>query len=89
MALGATSRKVISEIVSHGLKAALIGIVSAIVITFALSRILSSVVFKVKPTDPTILVTTAILMLVVAFLACYFPARRASKVNPVIALHYE
>ena len=89
MALGATQENVTFHIVWYGLKAALLGIVFGVVGALALSRLLSSLVFKVRPGDPVIMIGTAILMFIVAFLACYIPARRAAKVNPVIALRYE
>jgi putative ABC transport system permease protein len=89
MALGATQKNVTFQIVWYALKAALLGIVFGILGALALSKLLTSLVFRVRPGDPVIMMGTAVLMLIVAFLACYLPARRAAKVNPVIALRYE
>jgi putative ABC transport system permease protein len=89
MALGATHKTVTIEIVRYGLKAALFGIVFGSLAAIALSKVLMAVVFRVQPTDPVVILGTAVLMLLVAFVACYVPARRAAKVNPVIALRYE
>ncbi|HTI37773.1 MAG TPA: ABC transporter permease [Vicinamibacterales bacterium] len=89
VALGADRRRILSLVVTRGMKLAGVGLLIGVGGAFAASRLLAQLLFGVKPTDPlTYLVVTAALA-VVAFLACYLPARRAMRVDPIIALRAE
>jgi putative ABC transport system permease protein len=89
MALGAQTRDVLSLIVSQGLKLVVIGLVIGLIGAFALMRVIASLLFGVTTKDPLTFSAAAIVLAVVALLACYIPARRASRVDPLKALHYE
>ncbi|MGB7022174.1 MAG: ABC transporter permease [Candidatus Acidiferrales bacterium] len=89
LALGAQRRSVLRLVVGQGLKLACIGIVIGIAAAFALTRLMSSLLFGVSATDPLTFAGMAILLVLVAMLACYIPARRAMRVDPMIALRYE
>ena len=89
MTLGGQRDDVLRLILGHGTKVALIGVAIGIAAALGLSRFLSGLLFGVKPTDPlTFLVVTVVLVLV-SLLACYIPARRATGVDPLIALRSE
>jgi len=70
-------------------KIALFGIASGIAGALALTRLMTSLLFEVKPTDPATFAAVAILLALVALAACYIPARRAMRVDPMVALRYE
>jgi putative ABC transport system permease protein len=89
MALGASTGDVLKLILSSGLKLALLGIALGLLAAFAAARVLSSLLFEVSATDPAIFAIDALLLAVAALLASYIPARRALKVDPLIALRYE
>ncbi|MEK6281453.1 MAG: ABC transporter permease [Acidobacteriota bacterium] len=89
MALGAQTRDIIKLVVGEGLTLTLIGIVIGLMASFAVTRFLSSLLFNISPTDPFTFVFISILLTSVALLACYIPARRATKVDPLVALRYE
>jgi len=89
MALGAQPRDVLRVIVGHGMRLALIGVAIGLVGASAATRWMSSFLFDVKPTDPFTFAAVVFLLTLVAFLACYFPARRAMRVDPMVALRYE
>ena len=89
MALGAQVRDVLALVLRNGLKLALIGVAIGLVGAFWLTRLMSKLLFGVTPTDAGTFAVVAAILLVVAFLACYIPARRASKVDPLVALRYE
>ncbi|MGA9055679.1 MAG: ABC transporter permease [Terriglobia bacterium] len=89
MALGATRRGILVAIVRQGLQLALIGIASGLMGAFALSRLLRSMLVGVKPGDPGTFIGVSLLLLSVALLASFIPARRATKVDPMVALRYE
>jgi len=89
MALGAQRSDLLIQIVSEGSKLVLAGTVGGIVGSFVVMRLLSALLFEIKPTDPLTFILTAGLLAVTAMLASYLPARRASRIDPILALHYE
>jgi putative ABC transport system permease protein len=89
MALGERKGNVLRTVIENAMKIALIGIGIGTVASLMMVRLLSGLLFGVRPTDPVTFVAVAFLLLVVALLACYFPARRATKVDPVVALRHE
>jgi putative ABC transport system permease protein len=89
MALGATRGKVLAMIVWQGLRLALAGTAIGLAGAFALDRVLGSMLFGVQPTDPATLAAASLALILVALAACYLPARRATQVNPMVALRYE
>jgi len=89
MALGARSRDVLKLVVSQGLALTVAGVILGLIGSFALSRLIASLLYAVSPTDPSTFIVVPLLLGAVALLACYLPARRASKTDPMIALRYE
>jgi putative ABC transport system permease protein len=89
MALGAARTDVLSLVAGQGLRLALVGIAVGIVAAFALTRLMSSLLFEVSSTDPATFAAVPLLLFSVALLACYIPARRATKVDPIVSLRYE
>jgi putative ABC transport system permease protein len=89
MALGASRERVFSLIVSHGARLAVIGIVCGVVGAVAVTRVVSTLLYNVSATDPLSFIATAVFLTVVAMLASYVPARRATAVDPIIALRAE
>jgi predicted permease len=89
MALGATRGIVLQMIVRQGLRLTLIGTALGLLGALGLTRVLKSMLFGVKPTDPVTFVAVSMLLAAVALLASYIPARRATKVDPMVALRYE
>jgi predicted permease len=89
MSLGAQPRQVLRLVMGQGLKLALCGIVIGAAAAFALTRLMLSLLFGVSPADPLTFTGVAILLVAVALAACYVPARRAMRVDPMTALRYE
>jgi len=89
MALGARSADVLRLILRQGLTTTLIGVAIGVAGSFATARTIQSLLFDVKPTDPLTFVAVAAVLIAVAGLACYLPARRATKVDPTVALRYD
>lgn len=89
MALGAGTTDVLKMVLGQGTKLAAIGIALGLLGAFALTRLMSTLLFQVSVTDPITFASVVALLTFVALLACYIPARRATKVDPMIALRYE
>jgi len=86
MALGAQRSDVLRLVVRQGMTLAIIGVAAGLLGAFALTRVIANLLFDVGATDPLTFVSISLLLVVVALLACYLPARRAAKLNPVKAL---
>ncbi|HEX8148443.1 MAG TPA: ABC transporter permease [Pyrinomonadaceae bacterium] len=89
MALGAAVRDVVRLVVGQGMRMALVGVVLGLAGAFAMTRVLASLLLGVAPTDFVTFVGVPLLLVVVALLACYIPARRAARVNPLVALRHD
>jgi putative ABC transport system permease protein len=89
MALGANSRAILGMVIQDAARLALLGAFIGILGAIALHQAIASVLFGVRPRDPGSIATSALLLLAVVLVACYIPARRASRVDPMVALRYE
>ena len=89
MALGAGRRNVLSNVVGQGLALAAAGVAVGVAASFAVTRFLGSILFGVHPGDPVTLVLVTAILLIVAIIACLIPARRAMRVDPMVALRHE
>lgn len=89
IALGANRRDVLSLIIGEGLKLTLIGTVIGLAVAFAVTRLIQSLLYGVSATDPATFAVATILLVAIACMACYWPARIASRVDPVVALRHE
>ena len=89
LALGAQSGDVVSMVLTQGAKLALLGVCIGVAAAFALARLMTSLLFGVTAHDPVTFAAVAVLLILVALFACYIPARRAMKVDPIVALRYE
>jgi len=89
IALGAARRDVLMLIIGQGMTLALIGLGIGLLIAFGVAQLVAKLLFGVSPFDPITFAGVSLLLGVVAMLACYIPARRAVKVDPLVALRYE
>ncbi len=89
MALGASKQDILRLVLGHGLRLTLVGVILGLTAAFALTRYLSSLLLGVTSTDALTFSSVAILLCAVALFACFIPARRAMRVDPMVALHYE
>jgi putative ABC transport system permease protein len=89
MALGANPRQVRRMIVFQGMQLNFVGLILGVICSLALTRLMKSMLFGVKPWDPATIIVVVILLSLVTLLAAYLPARRASRVDPIVALRYE
>jgi len=89
MALGANRGDVLKMITSQGMRLAAIGLGIGLMLSLALAKVLSTLLIGVSGYDLTIFLLVPTLLVTVAFIACYLPARRATKVDPLVALRYE
>jgi len=89
VALGATKADVFRLVFRRGLTPVLVGAIFGLAVTFALARLLSSLLFQLSPWDPVTYAGVTVLMISIAIMACYIPARRAARIDPMEALRYE
>jgi putative ABC transport system permease protein len=89
IALGAQKRNVLSLVIREGMKLALAGVVVGVLFALALTRVLRGLLYDVKPTDPLTFVAVSLVLVAIALFACWLPARRATKIDPMEALRYE
>src|SRR6185436_13713280 len=89
LALGATPRHILGLMIGQGMKLTLLGIAIGVVGAVAVTRLMRSLLFAVAPTDLMTFGISSIVLIFVALLACFIPARRATKVDPLVALRYE
>jgi len=89
LALGAQRRDILGLVIKKGMSLALIGVAIGSAAALALTRLMSSLLYEVSAADPVTFVAVAAILTMIALLACYLPARRAMKVDPIVALRYE
>jgi putative ABC transport system permease protein len=89
IALGAQRRDVLRLVLRHGTRLTLLGLALGIAAALGITRLLASLLFGISATDPLTFAGVAALLAFVALLACFIPARRATRVDPIVALRYE
>jgi ABC-type antimicrobial peptide transport system permease subunit len=89
MALGAERSTLLGMVMKHGLRLALVGLLLGLAGAIAVTRLMQTLLFNVRPADPSTMVAVAAVIAAVALIACYVPARRATRVDPLTALRAE
>jgi ABC-type antimicrobial peptide transport system permease subunit len=89
IALGATQRDVLGLILGHGARLALAGVAIGVAAALGLARVVASLLHGVGPTDPATFIAVSVTLAAVAVAACYMPARRATRVDPLVAMRAE
>ena len=89
MALGASAMDVLNLIIRNGMLLVILGVALGLAGAFALTRLMATLLFGVTPTDALTIGVVSLVLIGVALLACFIPARRATRVNPLVALRYE
>ena len=89
MALGAEPRDVLRLVVGQGMKLTLIGVAVGLLASFALTRVMSSLLYEVEPRDPLTFVGVWLLLVSTALVACWVPAKRASRLDPMASLRFD
>ena len=89
MALGATQLSVLKLVIRSGMILVAIGVACGVAGSLALTRVMSTLVYEVEPTDPLSFGFALLVLTAVALLACYIPGRRAAKIHPLVALRYD
>jgi ABC-type antimicrobial peptide transport system permease subunit len=89
MALGASSSDVLKQVFLEGGRLAVLGLALGLIAALGLTQLMSSLLFGVQPRDPATFIAAAAVLVLVALAACYIPARRATRVDPLVALRYE
>jgi putative ABC transport system permease protein len=89
MALGARQENILAMVLGEGMILTGIGVIAGLGASLAATKVLANLLYETKPTDPVTFVCVAIALVLTALLACYIPAKRATRVDPIIALRYE
>jgi putative ABC transport system permease protein len=89
VALGARRTDVLRLVLGHGVKMVLIGVAIGLLASLGLTRLMADMLYGVSPVDPLTFLGVALILTFVALAACYIPARRAMRVDPMVALRYE
>jgi putative ABC transport system permease protein len=89
MALGASRASVLTMVLGQGLRMTAIGLAIGLALALGVTRVMSGILFGISPTDPATFTAILLLLGTIALLACYLPARRATRVDPMVALRYE
>jgi putative ABC transport system permease protein len=89
VALGAAPGDILKLVVGQGMRLTLVGVAAGVLVSLALTRLLSSLLFGVRAIDMTVFSAAALVLVAAAFLACYLPARRATQVDPIVVLRFE